>query len=170
MKKPESPPAVALRRAEGLWIGHFPAMASNCEVLVDSDTGEIEVVGMWASHDVGKAISPMGVHQQIDGGVYMGLGFCLMEEIVQKEGRMHNPDMHGYLIPTVADIPGRLETSIVEEHYSNGPYGAKGVGEQVTCPTAAAIANAVYDATGVRFQSLPLSPDRVAMGIAAKKK
>jgi CO/xanthine dehydrogenase Mo-binding subunit len=140
------------------------------EVLVDPDTGEIEVVGMWASHDVGKAISPMGVHQQIDGGVYMGLGFCLMEEIVQKEGRMHNPDMHGYLIPTVADIPGRLETSIVEEHYSNGPYGAKGVGEQVTCPTAAAIANAVYDATGVRFQRLPLSPDRVAMGIAANKK
>jgi CO/xanthine dehydrogenase Mo-binding subunit len=140
------------------------------EVLVDPDTGEIEVVGMWASHDVGKAISPMGVHQQIDGGVYMGLGFCLMEEIVQKEGRMHNPDMHGYLIPTVADIPGRLVTSIVEEHYSNGPYGAKGVGEQVTCPTAAAIANAVYDATGVRFQRLPLSPDRVAMGIAANKK
>ncbi len=139
------------------------------EVLVDPDTGEIEVVGVWASHDVGKAISPMGVHQQIDGGVYMGLGFCLMEEIVQQEGRMHNPDMHGYLIPTVEDIPDRLETSIVEEHYSNGPYGAKGVGEQVTCPTAAAIANAVYDATGVRFQRLPLSPDRVAMAIAGKK-
>lgn len=140
------------------------------EVLVDPDTGEIEVVGMWASHDVGKAISPLGVEQQIDGGVYMGLGFCLMEEIVQQDGRMHNPDLHGYLIPTVADIPGRLETSIVEEHYSNGPYGAKGVGEQVTCPTAAAIANAVCDATGVRFQSLPLSPDRVAMAIAGKKK
>ncbi len=139
------------------------------EVLVDPDTGEIEVVGVWASHDVGKAISPMGVHQQIDGGVYMGLGFCLMEEIVQQEGRMHNPDMHGYLIPTVEDIPGRIESTIVEEPYSNGPYGAKGVGEQVTCPTAAAIANAVCDATGVRFQSLPLTPDRVALAIAEKK-
>jgi CO/xanthine dehydrogenase Mo-binding subunit len=139
------------------------------EVLVDPDTGEIEIVGVWAAHDVGKAISPMGVTQQIDGGVYMGVGFCLMEEIVQKDGQMHNPDMHGYLIPTIQDIPDQINTSIVEAPYSNGPYGAKGVGEQVTVPTAPAIANAVYDATGVRFQNLPLSPDRVAMAIAGKK-
>ncbi len=136
------------------------------EVLVDPETGEIEVAGVWAAHDVGKAISPLGVFQQIDGGVYMGLGFCLMEEIVQRGGRMANPDMHGYLAPTVADVPDRIEGMIVEDPYSNGPYGAKGAGEQVTVPTAAAIANAVYDAVGVRFRQLPLSPDRVALAIA----
>ncbi|MEK6709152.1 MAG: xanthine dehydrogenase family protein molybdopterin-binding subunit, partial [Nitrospinota bacterium] len=121
------------------------------EVLVDPETGEIEVTGVWAAHDVGRAISPLGVQQQIDGGVYMGVGFCLMEEVIQREGRMLNPDMHGYLAPTVRDMP-HVEGLIVEDPYSNGPYGAKGVGEQVTVPTAAAIANAVFDATGVRFR------------------
>jgi CO/xanthine dehydrogenase Mo-binding subunit len=140
------------------------------EVLVDPDTGEIEVAGVWAAHDVGKAISPMGVAQQIEGGVYMGLGFCLMEEIVQKDGRMLNPDMHGYLVPTSEDIPDALESIIVEEPYSRGPFGAKGVGEQVTVPTAAAIANAVHDALGIRFPELPLTPGRVAMAVAKAKK
>ncbi|MBI3128925.1 MAG: xanthine dehydrogenase family protein [Candidatus Tectomicrobia bacterium] len=139
------------------------------EVLVDPETGEIEVTGVWAAHDVGRAISPLGVRQQIDGGVYMGVGFCLMEEIVQRGGRMLNPDMHGYLAPTVADMP-RVEAIIVEDPYSNGPYGAKGAGEQVTVPTAAAIANAVYDATGVRFRRLPLAPDRVALALVKKGK
>ena len=139
------------------------------EVLVDPATGEIEIVGVWAAHDVGKAISPMGVTQQIEGGVYMGLGFSMMEEIVQKDGKMFNPDMHGYLVPTSLDIPNTLEALIVEEPYSNGPFGAKGVGEQVTVPTAAAVANAVYDAVAVRFSVLPMSPDRVAMAIAREK-
>ena len=135
------------------------------EVLVDEETGEVEITGVWAAHDVGRAISPMGVEQQIEGGVYMGIGFCMMEEVVQREGLMQNPDMHGYLAPTVEDVPDRVASLIVEDSYSNGPYGAKGVGEQVTVPTAAAIANAVYDATGVRFRDLPLTPDRVAMAL-----
>lgn len=135
------------------------------EVLVDEETGEVEVTGVWAAHDVGRAISPMGVEQQIEGGVYMGIGFCMMEEVVQREGLMLNPDMHGYLAPTVEDVPDRVASLIVEDSYSNGPYGAKGVGEQVTVPTAAAIANAIYDATGVRFHDLPLTPDRVAMAL-----
>ncbi len=140
------------------------------EVLVDPETGEIEVAGVWAAHDVGKAINPMGVVQQIEGGVYMGIGFGVMEEIVQEGGRMRNPDMHGYLIPTVEDVPSRIESIIVEDPYSNGPYGAKGVGEQVTAPTAAAIANAVYDAVGVRFRELPMTPDRVALAIAKARR
>jgi CO/xanthine dehydrogenase Mo-binding subunit len=162
------PPASVTDKETGL--GHpyevYGFGTQVAEVLVDPDTGEIEVTGVWAAHDVGKAISPMGVAQQIEGGVYMGIGFCLMEEIVQKDGRMHNPDMHGYLIPTVEDVPDILEAIIVEEPYSNGPYGAKGVGEQVTVPTAPAIANAVCDAIGIRFQELPLTPDRVVMAIA----
>lgn len=135
------------------------------EVLVDAETGEVEVVGVWAAHDVGRAISPMGVEQQIEGGVYMGVGFCMMEEVVQREGRMQNPDMHGYLAPTVEDMPDRVASIIVEAPYSNGPYGAKGAGEQVNVPTAAAIANAIYDATGVRFRDLPLTPDKVALAL-----
>lgn len=139
------------------------------EVLVDAGTGEIEVTGVWAAHDVGRAISPLGVQQQIDGGVYMGVGFCLMEEVVQRGGRMLNPDMHGYLAPTVADMPP-VEGHIVEDPYSNGPYGAKGVGEQVTVPTAAAIANAVFDATGVRFRRLPIAPGQVALALVKTAK
>ncbi len=139
------------------------------EVLVDEETGEVEVTGVWAAHDVGRAISPMGVEQQIEGGVYMGVGFCMMEEVVQREGLMQNPDMHGYLAPTVEDMPDRVASIIVEDGYSNGPYGAKGVGEQVTVPTAAAIANAIHDATGVRFHDLPLTPDRVAMALLKKR-
>lgn len=135
------------------------------EVLVDEETGEVEVTGVWAAHDVGRAISPMGVEQQIEDGVYMGIGFCMMEEVVQREGLMQNPDMHGYLAPTVEDVPDRVASLIVEDSYSRGPYGAKGVGEQVTVPTAAAIANAICDATGVRFHDLPLTPDRIAMAL-----
>ncbi|MFH1609008.1 MAG: molybdopterin cofactor-binding domain-containing protein, partial [Candidatus Bipolaricaulota bacterium] len=140
------------------------------EVLVDPETGEVEVSGMWAAHDVGKAISPQGVSQQIEGGVYMGLGFGLMEEIIQPGGRMANPDLHTYLIPTAEDVPDRVESRIVEAPYSRGPYGAKGVGEQVTVPTAPAVANAVCDALGVRFRELPLSPERVALAVAARRR
>ncbi len=138
------------------------------EVLVDPETGEVEVCGVWAAHDVGRAISPMGVEQQVEGGVYMGIGFCMMEEVVQCEGRMQNPDMHGYLVPTSQDVPSQVASIIVEDAYSSGPYGAKGAGEQVNVPTAAAIANAIYDATGVRFRDLPLTPDRIAMGLLRK--
>ncbi|MDP6484091.1 MAG: xanthine dehydrogenase family protein molybdopterin-binding subunit, partial [Nitrospinota bacterium] len=138
------------------------------EVLVDPDTGEVEVSGFWAAHDVGKAINPLGVSQQVDGGVYMGLGFCLMEEIVQPGGRMANPDMHGYLIPTAKDVPDRVETIIVEDSYSNGPYGAKGVGEQVNVPTAAAIANAIHNAVGIRIHDMPFSPEKVLAALEAK--
>jgi CO/xanthine dehydrogenase Mo-binding subunit len=166
------PPAAATDKETGLGQPYevYGFGTQIAEVLVDPGTGEIEVVGVWAAHDVGKAISPMGVAQQIEGGVYMGLGFCLMEEIVQKDGRMFNPDMHGYLIPTSEDIPDALEPIIVEEPYSRGPFGAKGVGEMVTVPTAAAIANAVHDAIGIRFPELPLTPDRVAMAVARAKK
>ncbi len=135
------------------------------EVLVDAETGEVEITGVWAAHDVGRAISPMGVEQQIEGGVYMGIGFCMMEEVLQSEGLMQNPDMHGYLVPTVEDVPDRVASVIVEDAYSSGPYGAKGVGEQVNVPTAAAIANAIYDATGVRFCDLPLTQDKIAMAL-----
>ena len=166
------PPAAATDKETGLGQPYevYGFGTQIAEVLVDPGTGEIEVAGVWAAHDVGKAISPMGVAQQIEGGVYMGLGFCLMEEIVQKDGRMFNPDMHGYLIPTSEDIPDALEPIIVEEPYSRGPFGAKGVGEMVTVPTAAAIANAVHDAIGIRFPELPLTPDRVAMAVARAKK
>lgn len=143
--------------------------AQVAEVLVDAETGEVEVVGVWAAHDVGRAISPMGVEQQIEGGVYMGVGFCLMEEVVQREGLMQNPDMHGYLAPTAADSPDRVASVIVEAPYSNGPYGAKGAGEQVNVPTAAAIANAIHDATGARFRDLPLTPEKIAMGLLKAK-
>ena len=143
--------------------------AQVAEVLVDEETGEVEVVGVWAAHDVGRAISPMGVEQQIEGGVYMGIGFCLMEEVVQREGLMRNPDMHGYLAPTAADVPDRVASVIVEDPYSNGPYGAKGAGEQVNVPTAAAIANAIHDATGVRFRHLPLTPEKIATGLLKAK-
>jgi nicotinate dehydrogenase large molybdopterin subunit len=127
-------------------------------VDVDSDTLEIEVVKVIAAQDVGKAINPQGVINQLEGSVVMGVGLALLEEIVVREGIVLNSSLTDYLIPTSADSP-EIECIIVEEPNELGPYGAKGIGEAAINPTAAAIGNAIYDACGIRMRSLPMTPD-----------
>ncbi|MFQ5895429.1 MAG: xanthine dehydrogenase family protein molybdopterin-binding subunit [Nitrospinota bacterium] len=163
------PPAVKLEEDTGqgnLWEVY--AFGTQCvEVLVDSDTGEVEVTRVVAAHDVGRAISPLGVEQQVEGGVYMGLSFGLMEELVQRGGQVLSPDLASYLVPTALDVPDRVESLLVESAYPGGPFGAKGAGEPPNVPTAAALASAVEDATGLRLRELPLTAERVRMGLRA---
>ncbi len=112
------------------------------------------------ANDVGRAINPMAVEGQIEGGAQMGLGYALTEELLIEAGRVLNPNLLDYRLFTAADMP-EIETIIVETDDPGGPFGAKGVGEMGGTPTAAAIANAIYDAIGVRLTELPMTPERV---------
>ncbi|MDP4160832.1 MAG: molybdopterin-dependent oxidoreductase [Bacillota bacterium] len=134
------------------------------EVIVDTETGIIEVTKIVAAHDVGKAINPQSVEGQIEGGCAMGLGYALVEEVIVKDGVIKNPEMSTYLVPTSMDVP-EIYPIIIEELEASGPYGAKGVGEPALVPTAAAIANAVSNALGVRIYDLPMTPERVVATI-----
>jgi CO/xanthine dehydrogenase Mo-binding subunit len=120
-----------------------------------------------AAHDVGKAINPKLVEAQIEGGSVMGVGYALLEEVNVSHGKIGNPNFDAYLLPTALDTP-EIYSFIVEDIEPSGPFGAKGVGEPALIPTAAAIANAVYDAIGVRIYSLPITPERVLQALAEK--
>jgi CO/xanthine dehydrogenase Mo-binding subunit len=134
--------------------------AQMAEVEVDTETGVVRVLRLVCANDVGRAINPMAVEGQIEGGAQMGLGYALTEELLVREGRVLNPDFLDYRLFTAADMPA-IETIIIETDDPGGPFGAKGVGEMGGTPTAAAIANAVYDAIGVRLTELPMTPERV---------
>ncbi|HWR06075.1 xanthine dehydrogenase family protein molybdopterin-binding subunit [Sporomusa sp.] len=130
------------------------------EIEVDTESGEIEVIRIVAAHDVGQAINPLNIEGQIEGGCTMGLGYALTEEIQVHEGKILTKNLATYLMPTALDVPP-MYPLIVEEPELTGPFGAKGVGEPTLIPTAAAIANAVYNAIGVRFTELPITPEKV---------
>ncbi len=134
--------------------------AQMAEVEVDTETGEVRVIRLACANDVGRAINPMAVEGQIEGGAQMGLGYALTEELLVKEGKVLNPDFLDYRLFTAADMP-EIETIIVETDDPGGPFGAKGVGEMGGTPTAAAIANAIYDAVGLRLTEVPMTPERV---------
>jgi len=130
------------------------------EVEVDRRTGQVKVLNYVAAHDVGKAINPMMVEGQIEGGGVQGLGYALSEELVWEEGIILNPNLQDYRILYINDVPS-IKSIIVESIDPDGPYGAKGLGEPVMIPTAAAVANAIYDAVGVRIKSLPITPEKI---------
>lgn len=130
------------------------------EVLVDVETGEVQVKKIVAVHDVGKAINPMLVTGQIEGGVVQGLGMALMEEVIRKDGRMMNPNFTDYILPTMVDVPP-IEAVILEHFDPGGPYGAHGIGEPPLIGTPPAILAAIADAIGARIPELPATPERV---------
>ncbi len=132
------------------------------EVEVDLRLGTVKVLQIVAAHDVGRAINPILVEGQIEGGVAQGIGMALMEEFTP--GRAEN--LHDYLIPTIGDIPP-IRSILIERPSSVGPFGAKGIGEQALIPTAPAILNAIYNATGARITRTPATPDRVRAAIRA---
>ncbi len=142
--------------------------AQMAEVEVDTETGHVRVLRLVCANDVGRAINPMAVEGQIEGGAQMGLGYALTEELIVKEGRVLNPDFLDYRLFTAADMPP-IETIIVETDDPQGPFGAKGVGEMGGTPTAAAIANAIYDAIGVRMTTVPMTPERVLKALIEKE-
>lgn len=137
------------------------------EVALDLDTGEVRVLRLVAAHDVGRAINPRNCRQQVEGAMGMGLGYGLMEEYLWEKGQITNPDFLNYAVPTALDCPW-MEVFLVEKGHPQGPFGAKGVGEIASAATAPAIANAVFNACGVRIRDLPLKPARVLKALRAK--
>jgi carbon-monoxide dehydrogenase large subunit len=140
------------------------------EVAVDEESGRVRVLRMSAAHDVGKAINPLNCVAQIEGGVVMGIGSALHEEmVIDNSGKVRNPSFLDYHLVTSLDTP-ELIPIIVECTEPEGPYGAKGLGEPGLAPTPAAIGNAVADAVGVRVYDLPLKPENVFWAMQKKKK
>lgn len=152
-------------------VGAFPApsfCAHAVELAVDQATGEIDIKQYVAVHDVGKAINPTGCEGQIEGGVAMGLGLALMEEFREVNGKVLNPNFADYLLLTAEDMPP-VKTILVEHPSTEGPFGAKGVGEPPIAPPTGAVANAVSDALDVNVKRLPLSPEEVKQLLRARQ-
>jgi carbon-monoxide dehydrogenase large subunit len=152
-----------LRRRGGFVFGSHAV-----EVEVDPATGQVTVLKIAAAHDVGRAVNPMGVEGQIQGGFAMGLGYALYEEIRYQDGRVLNPSFLDYRIPTMLDVPD-IEAIIVEEADEGGPFGAKGVGEPGLVGVAPAVANAIYNAVGVRIRELPITAEKLYWALKEKR-
>ncbi len=136
------------------------------EVEVDTETGEVVILRMVAAHDAGTVINPMLLEGQIAGGIAQGIGMALTEEVKLREGRTLNPGLMDYTLPTTLDVP-EIQYCHVQTSDKAGPYGAKCVGEPALVPTAPAILNAIYDATGVRIYDLPATPEKILRAIEA---
>jgi 4-hydroxybenzoyl-CoA reductase subunit alpha len=148
---------------KGAGVGPSPAYSySACiaRVAVDIETGEVRVEKLWLAHDVGRAINPLLVAGQVEGGAYMGYAEAMMEQQVFRKGRHKFPSLLDYKIPTTLDTP-EIETILVESPDPEGPYGAKEAGQGPLNPVIPAIANAVFDAIGVRIDETPITPEKV---------
>jgi len=130
------------------------------QVEVDLTTGEVKVLRVVAAHDVGRAINPLAVEGQIEGGIMMGIGYALTEEFRVEQGIVKSDNLARYKIPTIRYMP-EVHSIILEYRTSEGPFGAKGIGEVTSIPTTPAILNAIYNACGVRLTQLPATPQRV---------
>jgi xanthine dehydrogenase YagR molybdenum-binding subunit len=151
--------------------GGFPLWGAQfAEVEVDTETGQVRVVKVVAVHEAGRAINPAMFENQVNGGVMMGLGYALLERrtMDEAEGRVINPNLEDYKMVSSFELP-EIENIIVEPITPMNNIGGKGLGEPPTVPTAAAVANAVAHALGMRIYELPLSPDRVLDALEAQK-
>jgi CO/xanthine dehydrogenase Mo-binding subunit len=137
-------------------------------VEVDLETGAVRALRICEAQDVGTAINPLIVRGQIEGAAAMGLGYALSESFVSGETALVTDDLRKIGIPSIADVPP-IEAILVETAQPGGPYGAKGMGEVGLNPIAPAIANAIYDAVGVRLRSLPMTKEKVLAALAAAR-
>src|SRR6266849_6765028 len=156
---------------KGAGVGPSPAYsysAQVAEVSVDEDTGEVAVHKIWAAHDCGRALNPVAVEGQIIGSVWMGMGQALTEEMIWKDGMLMNPGMLEYRSPSSVESP-EVEPIIVESIDPEGPFGAKECSEGSLAATIPAIANAIYDAVGIRLHECPFTPERVLAALRAKR-
>ena len=141
---------------------HITAFAAQvAEVSVDPETGEIKLLKLTTAHDTGTIINAREHQGQINGGVMNGIGFALMEELRFEDGRVTTGSLGDYKIPTIQDIPELVTAMLPQAPRGNGPYGVKGIGEIPTIPTAAAICNAIADASGARIRDLPATAEKV---------
>jgi CO/xanthine dehydrogenase Mo-binding subunit len=164
----KTPPV--LGKANPAFTQQAPGFAAQLARLeVDADTGEVTILDFVIVQDVGKAINPMGVEGQMQGGAVQSLGMALTEGLLfDDSGRLTNPSLLDYRKLTAADLPN-LETIIVEVPAPAGPFGARGVGEPPIIPAPAAIANAIQNATGARLTELPMNPERIALALVNGK-
>jgi 4-hydroxybenzoyl-CoA reductase subunit alpha len=169
-----SPPPSA-GRYRGAGVGPSPAYSYSAAVVeadVDPETGIYRVLKVWIAHDVGKCINPVLVVGQVEGSVYMGLGEAMMEEMAYRDDANDNvvhkfPSLLEYKSPTTKEMP-EVETFLVEDPDPNGPFGAKEVGQGPLLPIPPAVANAIYDAVGVRVDEVPATPEKVLKALKAK--
>jgi len=145
-------------KTQGSPMATYAFATQGALVAVDMDSGEVDVLSIVASHDVGRAINPAGITGQIEGAISMGLGYALMEEVLLDKGRILNTDLRRYVMPTSMDMP-EITSMLVEAEEVSGPFGAKGVGEPALIPVAPAILNGISAATGILIKDIPVTPD-----------
>lgn len=146
-------------------VVHYTVGAQAVDLEVDLDTGQLEVLNIASVYDVGRAINPDLIMTQIEGGAVHGMSSAYESLKFNQDGEVINPSFVDYRIATIADIPGKIHGDFVETPIDDGPWGARGVGEHVMVQTAPAIANALYDAVGIRFSDLPLSADKIYLAL-----
>ena len=134
--------------------------AEAAEVTVDPETGQVKVRKVISAHDVGTIINPLTHRGQVEGGMIQGFGFAMSEDLAAEDGKVVTANLGEYKLPNIRDIPEH-ETLYVRDHTGPGPFQAKQIGEHGAIPTAAAIANAVYDAIGVQITDLPITAEKV---------
>lgn len=146
-------------------VVHYTTGAQAVELEVDLDTGRIEILKGISTFDVGKAINPELVKAQMEGGFVQGMSSALFESLQLKDGILMNPSFVDYRIATSADYPREMQAYVVEVAQDDGPWGARGIGEHSMVPTIPAIANAIYDAVGIRFEGPPFTAEKVYLGM-----
>lgn len=150
-------------------VVHFTTGCQAIDLEVDEETGEVQVLKIVSAYDVGRAINRDMVETQMEGGAVQGMSTALLERLILEEGVPKNPNFTDYRIATAVDAPLETENIIVEVPQDDGPFGARGIGEHPMVPTAPAIANAVYNAVGVRVDSLPITSEKVWLGLQIAK-
>jgi len=140
-------------------------VAQAVTVEVDTETGHVRILDVVSTDDVGKAVNPQQVQGQIEGAVVQAAGYAILENFVQTDGYVQTQHLSTYLIPTVLDVPERVQSVILEYPDPRGPWGARGMAEMPFLPLAPAVIAAVHDATGVWFHEFPLIPERVLRGL-----
>jgi CO/xanthine dehydrogenase Mo-binding subunit len=140
------------------------------EIEVDTETGEVKILRMAAAHDVGKVLDPDGLRGQTYGALAQGIGYALYEELRTEEGKIQNTNFRDYKIPTIQELDFPIDLEFIETNDSFGPFGAKGVAEPGLVPTAPAIANAIYDAVGIRIRDLPITPEKILAALEDRDK
>jgi 4-hydroxybenzoyl-CoA reductase subunit alpha len=168
-----APPPGLGGKYKGAAVGTSPAYSFStvvCELTVDLETGYVKIDRMTDFSDAGTVINPVTFHGQVEGGIIMGIGEALMEDtLVAPDGSLLNPDLHGYLVPTLCETP-EISSNVVDSYEPHGPFGAKEIGEGVIVPVMGAVANALYDACGVRITDLPITPEKILAALKSPKK
>jgi carbon-monoxide dehydrogenase large subunit len=146
-------------------VVHYTTGAQAVEVEVDTETGQVEILRVAAAYDVGKAINPDQVYAQLEGGVVQGASSALFEALRLENGQPLNPSFVDYRIMTSVDAPRKIISDYVEVPQDDGPWGARGIGEHPMIATAPAIANAIYNTLGIRFNDMPLTAEKIFLAL-----